>query len=159
MNKKKYPITNIGMSLILVVFIIIALVTFATLSIINTNKDYSYTEKIAARTTDYYNADNKAEELLNQIDEFLHASYSTDKDKYFTDAASSLSQLSTVDIDFHGDTPCIQYTLPINDTQSLFIKLSVNYPVLPNDTFYQIIAWQEISTKDWKADTNIQLIQ
>ncbi|MEF9916511.1 MAG: hypothetical protein RR275_00140 [Lachnospiraceae bacterium] len=159
MTKNKYPITNIGTPLILVVFIIIALVTFGMLSIINTNKDYSYTEKIATRTADYYDTNNAAEELLGTIDEILYSAYSTDQNQYFTDVASSLTPLSNVTYDFDTDIPTIQYTLPINDTQALFIKLLINYPINPDQSFYQITAWQEISTINWKADTDIQLMQ
>ena len=67
MNKKSYGI-NIGFSFILVIFVILCLVSFATLSVVSANADYKLSTKLADRTTAYYTACNKAYEQLATIE-------------------------------------------------------------------------------------------
>lgn len=67
MNKKSYGI-NIGFSSILVIFVILCLVSFATLSVVSANADYKLSAKLADRTTAYYTACNKAYEQLATIE-------------------------------------------------------------------------------------------
>ena len=56
MKKTRYPVMNMGTVSILTIFIVLCMVTFATLSFISTNKDAAFTRQIADRTTAYYAA-------------------------------------------------------------------------------------------------------
>ena len=66
-NKSTPPVTTIGVPILLVVFIILCLVTFACLSLSTAKSDYSYSEKNATHKTEYYEACNKAEEYVHDI--------------------------------------------------------------------------------------------
>ena len=66
-NKSQTPVTTIGVPSLLVVFIILCLVTFACLSLSTAKSNYSYSEANAAHKTEYYNACNKAEEFVHDI--------------------------------------------------------------------------------------------
>lgn len=68
-NKKESSVINIGSSSLLVIFLILCLVTFATLTLSSAVSDYRFSQKLADRKTAYYEASNRAEELLSQIDE------------------------------------------------------------------------------------------
>ena len=57
MNKQKKGFIHIGFSSILMVFTMLCLVTFATLSLITANSDYRLSLKVAEKTTAYYEAD------------------------------------------------------------------------------------------------------
>lgn len=59
---------HIGFSSILMVFTMLCLVTFATLSLITANSDYRLSLKVAEKTTAYYKADTAAREYLMQLD-------------------------------------------------------------------------------------------
>ncbi len=61
------PFTTIGVSLLLVVFIILCLVTFACLSLSTAKADYEFAEKNAAHKTAYYKACNRAEQNINDL--------------------------------------------------------------------------------------------
>lgn len=54
MNKQKKGFIHIGFSSILMVFTMLCLVTFATLSLITANSDYRLSLKVAEKTTAYY---------------------------------------------------------------------------------------------------------
>lgn len=66
-NKSQTPVTTIGVPSLLVVFLILCLVTFACLSLSTAKSDYTYSEENAAHKTAYYEACNKAEEFVHDI--------------------------------------------------------------------------------------------
>ena len=68
---------SVGSSSILVIFVVLCLTTFATLSLVSANADYKLTSRVAEETAGYYVADAQAEELLMQIDQGLDLSYAT----------------------------------------------------------------------------------
>lgn len=87
---------NTGSSSILVIFMVLCLVTLASLSMISAVSDYKLSRKVADRTTAYYEAVNKAEEKLAAIDT----------------AASKGTE--------------VDYTVPIDDSQQLCVSVAVN---------------------------------
>lgn len=87
---------NTGSSSILVIFIVLCLTTLAVLSMVSASSDYKLSRKIADRTTDYYNAVNKAEEKLAATD--FNASKGSE----------------------------IEYTVPVNDSQQLHVIVDVD---------------------------------
>lgn len=158
MRQKKYPVTNIGTSLILSVFIILALVTFAVLSMINTSHDYEFTKKIADRTAMYYEASNEAEEILSQIDEAAQNSYTKSAETYFSAVGDVLSRNDNLIVDSSDESCHVVYSVAIGDTQALDIEIEVLHPKNPGDTYYKINKWQEVSTEEWNGDAKMNLL-
>ena len=109
------------------IFVILCLVCFATLSIISASADNKLSNKVLERTTAYYNACNEAEISLSQIDNALIAAYqsSATANDYF---------------DAVGHT--VSFTIPVSDLQTLHVGLEILYPVSDDDTFYRITRWQ-----------------
>lgn len=154
MEKKKYPAVNIGSASMLVIFIILCLVTFSVLSVASTNNDRTYAQNIAKRTSDYYDASNKAEELLAKIDELLTKAYS---EQGITALDSEAMKKLTYPVDV-SDFPVLSFTVPINDTQALAVSLTLQTPNAPGDGFYKITSWKEISTDTWENDKPLNLM-
>ena len=63
-HKKSFPIINMGTSLLLVVFIVICLIVFATLSLSSSLRDQKYTDKAVLKTENYYLAYSHAQKQL-----------------------------------------------------------------------------------------------
>ncbi|MGL6294020.1 hypothetical protein, partial [Eubacterium aggregans] len=61
MMKKGFQMMNVGTSSFLVIFTVLALVTFAVLSVSSTNADKQLSDKVLESTTAYYQAENQAE--------------------------------------------------------------------------------------------------
>ncbi len=98
MSKKKSMGVNAGSSSILLIFVILCLISFATLSIVSANADYKLGQKILTRTTAYYDACNQAEESIAAIDCTLWNVYGTSSnaEEYFSIVGHSKSYLITV---------------------------------------------------------------
>ncbi len=149
---------NIGSSSILVIFILLCLITFATLSLVSANADYKLSKRIAARTDSYYAANNKAQEMLRVMDEAMQTALSdaTDLDAYHQKLTDSLSKIKYVTVGYDTHTVSIDYRTPISDSQTLHVTLQALYPA--STKRYEITAWQVENTDTWDADDSIQLI-
>lgn len=155
MEKKKYPAVNIGSASMLVVFIILCLVTFSVLSVASANRDYTYSKKIADRTTSYYKASGKAETILSQIDRELKSAYEQYGADYLSHISGAFADIEEVE---NFTLPSLSFSVPINDTQALSVSLVIQVPKNTKDTFYTITSWTEISTEQWDGDTTLNLM-
>lgn len=155
MEKKKYPAVNIGSASMLVVFIILCLVIFSVLSVASANHDYTYSQKIADRTTSYYKASGKAETILSQIDRELKSAYEQYGADYLSHISDAFADIEEVE---NFTLPSLSFSVPINDTQALSVSLVIQVPKNTGDTFYTITSWTEISTEQWDGDTTLNLM-
>lgn len=150
MNDKKKRFSGIsfsngvGSSSLLVIFVILCLVSFATLSIVSANADYKLSNKVLDRTTAYYDASNQAEQQLAQLHQTLAAAYadSLTEEEYFLETGHDVS-----------------YQFPISDLQSLEVKVGIVYPKAEGDAFYQIRSWQVILTGDLEYESTLDLFE
>lgn len=123
---------NVGSSSILLIFVILCLVSFATLSIVSANADRKLTTKVLERTTAYYDACNKAESALASVDHTLT--------QIFQETANANEYFEIVG---HNKS----YAIPISDLQILQVNIEILYPQKDDDTFYRITSWQVITIK------------
>lgn len=143
MSKKREFRVNVGTSSILLIFVTLCLVAFATLSIVSANADYRLSRKVADRTTAYYEAANQAENYIASIDQTLRSVYSSVENEadYFSTVGHSKS-----------------YLVAISDLQSLSIKLDILYPASDQGPFYQLTSWQVITTGELEYENSYHLI-
>ena len=143
-DKQQSSFVNIGSSSLLIIFLILSLVTFAILSLSGAKSDYSFSQRLANHKTAYYEASNRAERILGQIDEALAVS----EDLYG-------QQLD--DITIQAVEGIITFSVPMEENQALLVELEVN-DYTKDETYYTIKTWQIISTKAWESDQSIQLL-
>ena len=143
MSKKREFRVNVGTSSILLIFVVLCLVAFATLSIVSAGADYKLSRKVADRTSAYYEAANQAEKYIASIDKTLQSVYATaeNEEAYFTAVGRSKS-----------------YLVPISDLQSLSIKLDILYPTTDDAPFYQLTSWQVITTGELEYENSYNFI-
>ncbi len=122
---------NIGSSSILLIFVVLCLISFATLSIVSANADNKLTQKVLDRTTAYYEACNQAERALAEVDATLVSVYSSSEteEEYFAVVG-------------HGKS----FAVPISDLQTLQVTIDFLYPVSDEEPFYRISDWKVITT-------------
>ena len=142
-EKHDYGI-NIGLSSLLLIFTVLCLVSFATLAIASACADKRLNDKITERTRAYYAACNTAEEDIAACDGKLCASYKTgvSEDGYFSKWGHS-----------------IDISVPINDTQSLNVTLTVLFPSDKNGPFYRIASWKTENTGTTELDTTLPVLK
>ncbi len=135
---------NIGSSSILLIFIVLCLVSFATLAISSAYTDKALSNRVAERTKSYYEACNQAEISLAHIDTTLHSIYkdAPDEETYFDIAGRSKT-----------------YAIPISDLQILEIIIEIKYPKEPQDSFYKIDSWRVLTTGDLEMNDSLPVFQ
>ncbi|MGI5892277.1 MAG: hypothetical protein ACOX7H_06040 [Bacillota bacterium] len=82
MNRKFRMPLGLGGPSIIMVFLVLCLATLGSLSLVTANSDWKLTQKAAAAVSDYYAADNKAEEILASTDASLKAGRSIASNTY-----------------------------------------------------------------------------
>lgn len=160
MNKKGQNILNIGTSSLLVIFIVLCLVTFATLSVISAHADYKLSQTLDDRTKNYYLASNQAESTLNTIDNrllFIYHNSSSELD-YFNKCQEQLKQTGD-EFNYNPANRSISYTQVISSNLVLTVALNVIYPNSENNRFYKLTSWQESNTASWQPDNSLNLMQ
>ncbi|MFZ2539144.1 MAG: hypothetical protein WAX04_09630 [Oscillospiraceae bacterium] len=157
MSKKTGTGVNIGSVSILVIFVLLCLTTFATLSLVSANADAKLTDSAAKSLSEFYLADSQAEELLSSIDLKLIATTTSDKSSYFKSCIDSLSALSGVTTYENSDGIVVDYSVPVNDNRKLCVSLNLLYPNEANGKRFRLEKWQTVYTGEWEADDSLNL--
>ena len=166
-DKKQAPFVNIGSSLLLVVFLVLCLVTFATLSLSSAQSDYSFSSRAAQRRTDYYQACNVAEDVLAQIDAILEKS--ADSPAGGSDGSRSwmngldFTQINGTEFDEVGleivydpEAAALSYQIPVNEKQALEVGLVLTPD--RDEGYYEIKKWQLVNTRPREGSQPLQLM-
>lgn len=139
--KKRIRLTmNIGIISFMVIFIILALVTFAILSIVSAKSNYRSAQDYATHASYYYTLDQMASEELEKIDTQLEANAkaSTSATDYF----NKLSNVKAINDNITIKNHQISYTITYRET-----KISVSLTALYNaKTYYKLNKWQSRSS-------------
>ncbi|WP_069999556.1 hypothetical protein [Cellulosilyticum sp. I15G10I2] len=140
---------GVGASSLIMIFVVLATVTLATLALGTAHADYKLAMKSAKGVSQYYKADSKAEEMLALIDEVLRYTAVSNLEKEF------LAIPGVAIKDTQADTKKdrhIVYEVPINDRQMLSVVLGVNESSEQDQLSYNIIAWQVVNSIEWDYD-------
>lgn len=131
---------NVGISLIILIFMNICLAAFAVLSLENALSDYSLSKKTAEHTTQYYKAVNKIQEQLAEKNQEL---VNRDKNRHKNGQTLAQKQL--------------ELTEEVSKRQQLSVVLQLDetgrYPQ------YYIKKWKLCSSDDWQADDSLDVYQ
>lgn len=131
---------HVGSASLLMIFVILCLVSFATLSIVSANADRKLTAKVLERTSAYYEACNEAEADLSALDQTLEEAYvsATSEEEYFSMTG-------------HDKT----YDITISDLQELHVAVEILYPAASGDPYYRITSWQVVTSGETASAVTI----
>jgi hypothetical protein len=97
-NKQKFKMPlGLGGPSIIMIFIILCLITLGSLALLTANNDWQLTQKTAQSVSAYYEADNKAEEQLADIEAKLKSGRPLAQNTYHIDASDNQELLLVVD--------------------------------------------------------------
>lgn len=155
---------NIGSSFLLVIFLVLALVTFAVLSLSSARSDYTMSERLAEHKSEYYEASSTGEIILSYIDKELEALAKTSADDLSGYKKAVVNKLDETEAEgtvlscqeTEGEI-FISYQVSLSDKQALNVRLLVT-DYTQSEAYYEIKAWQVISTGTWEGDQSIQLL-
>lgn len=160
-NKKQASFINIGSSSLLIIFLILCLATFAILSLSSAKSDYSFSQKLAAHKTAYYNASSQAELIVKEIDALLEetaqntAAPSSSEDflssSYITAVVEALNGKSIKELPLSctlSDSACIvTFLVPSGEQQALEVSVQI-MDYTSNPYYYEIAAWKAVTLRD-----------
>lgn len=146
MSKKRGTGINVGSISILVIFVLLCLTTFATLSLVSANADKKLTDTAAKSLLNFYSADSKAEEILANIDGGLKkADIGTSKQDYFNNCINSLSNFDAISTTLVEEKLTLSYIASIDDKKQLQVSLDILYPTKNSKERYKIVKWQTVN--------------
>lgn len=143
-KKSKASFNSIGTSLLLVVFLVICLVTFAVLSFVTARNDNKLSEKLAEKTTAYCEANNKAEEAAAAIDKLL-------SEKKKVPDTISLEDGEQVEIETKGNV--YSYKVDIGDGMVLNVELEKG-----TRQNYKVNKWQSVFEGTWEGSSTLNVV-
>lgn len=163
MKKREIPVMNVGISLIILIFMNICLAAFAVLSLENAVSDYSLSKKTAKHTTQYYEAVNNVQEQLAKKNQELREKAETktteaksSQKKAEIKTAENMQKQSQKDIKKVAKSQ-IKLTESVSKSQQLVVTLQLDetggYPQ------YYIQKWKLCSSDDWQADDSLDVYQ
>lgn len=144
---KKIRFSSFGFSSILLIFVMICIVTFSTLTLVTANSDYKLSKKVADKSTNYFKSEAELYHQIATIDEAcMTAYYDTDTEEgYF-------AQLNL------SDSHSIRLTQDISSTQYIEVILDINYPTSGTVHFFEIKKWNIVNIPMAIEDTGLNLI-
>lgn len=173
-KRQKRPVggVNVGTSSILIIFILLCLVTFATLSVVSARADYILSEKSAATVTAYYTACNQAETCLAGIDGALQKVWEEERGKVYNlpkDAdpavlgpiyqealmrAAYPAGVTAALAENGGVT--LAFSIPAGENQQLDVTLLASRPQ-EGGAFYTVTGWKLTVSADWQPDDHLNV--
>ncbi len=134
MSKHKPGGSHVGSASIMLIFTVLSIISFATLTLVNSKADYNLSDNLSARQKAYYEASHKGNAFVAAVD----AGYS--------DGA---------------EDGIMKESVPITDNQSLDISIltkSTNNSD-NSDKSDNIIQWQVVNHGDYDYDTTLPVMK
>ena len=160
MKKRQRALSIPGLSLLLLIFLTLCLLTFSLLSLSGASADENLSRKMADRTVTYYNASNQANDILARIDEHL-AEYLKEAKESWNPKSRYLELceeiIKTEDANCSLDGSVLSFSVPVTDGQFLQVSLELTYPKKAEDTLYTITSWKIVNTREWTPDRHMNL--
>ena len=154
-EKRKPGGVMIGVSSILIIFILLCLTAFAALSLLSANADYKMAQKTAESVASYYAADGQAERIYMQISNTIDAvTTGTDSPALLLEAVSS-GLPDGVAANALPNGVSLSYSVSAGPSQELQVELLA----LPGTDGANLSRqkWQLVSTREWEGDDSLNL--
>ena len=158
------PIISTGTTSIVLIFVMLCMLTFSVLSLVSAQANLRLSRLSAGRTTDYYAAENAANDVLIRIEDAAvqtaqsHVpSEEEDTEQAWDFAADVLMRLGSADgITLTGGGR-MAYQVPLGKNQMLYVELRLSPEPFADGRHYEINTWQAVSGYDWTRDDSLEL--
>lgn len=135
-SKNRLPVTNIGITTLITVFLILCLVTFACLSYMNVKADKQLSDELTAHSRQYYEAVRLANEQLADLACQL-------EDARKNNEPDSISQRYT-------------FSVPVGTEHALMVEA---VPLYEGNELYRLTRYEVVSIRSWEGDHTILPLQ
>lgn len=177
-DKQQSYFGNIGTSSLLVIFLVLCLATFAILTLSSARSDHSFSERLAAHRSAYYEAMAEAEIVVDRIDEILYgiaedidlnsqvgsgdAKQNSDSfPAYLARVSEALDGQQIegvlVRVEEAEEGSNVSFRVPAGEQQELSVLLQVT-DYREHVNYYEIRAWQIVNVGDREEEQPLQLM-
>lgn len=147
---------NIGITSIVLIFVMLCLLTFSVLSLVSARADLGLSQKSARRTTAYYESSNSAVEILREITACIDSQRGQNNETlYFQNI---MDQLDGEDGISFSDQQHLSYSVPLDEEQMLAVSLTLSFTPFEDGNYYRIDTWKTVSTHNWDPDNDLPVL-
>ena len=132
MRKKGMPVMNVGISLLILVFMTLALLTFSVLALENAVADKRLSQKAADHTTAYYAAADRIQEQI----------------------ADRMKEAEEQDL-----AAGTQFSFEEEVADGQMLTVSVVLTEVDGEKGFDVTRWQLRSSDEWEADRSLDVYQ
>lgn len=152
MNTKYRFGMNVGSASLVLIFTVLCLTLFATLTLLCAKNEMNLTNKYSESVTQYYAADSKAEANLLIIQDVLSSADKTNTNK----TSYIITQCKKYNFTYvqKNNKIYITFNENINTQQVLHVTVKVNSI---NDKEFEIIQWKKINKDEINIDESINV--
>lgn len=138
---------NIGASSLILIFIVLCLAVFGLLSLSNAKADMVLAERNIQAVKGYYEADNKGQQWLKEVDRILMEEMAADVDS----GQCSLNLKERLGDIYDRERGVIATEIPMDRGQSLRIELTL----LCGERRYEIKSWYVYNCDQYEIDDSM----
>lgn len=147
---------NIGITSIILIFVMLCLLTFSVLSLVSARADLGLSQKSAQRTTAYYESYNSAVEILQEITACIDSQHDQKNETlYFQNIMNQLDGKNGISF---SDEQHLSYSVSLDEEQMLAVSLTLSFTPFENGNYYRIDTWKTVSTHKWDPDTDLPVL-
>lgn len=155
-RKKQSSFSSIGITSLVLIFVMLCLLTFSVLSLVTARADLRLSQKNAERTSAYYDAENRANDILlsviSCIEEYKD---SPDASIFYQKLRERLDGQNGI---LFTGADSLEYEVLLDKEQLLSVSLEISYETYDDGNHYRILAWNTVSTHEWESDGSLPLL-
>ncbi|OUP16714.1 hypothetical protein B5F29_14195 [Lachnoclostridium sp. An196] len=155
-RKKQSSFSSIGITSLVLIFVMLCLLTFSVLSLVTARADLRLSQKNAERTSAYYDAENRANDvLLSVISCIEEYKDSPDASVFYQKLRERLDGQNGI---LFTGADSLEYEVLLDKEQLLSVSLEISYETYDDGSHYRILAWNTVSTHEWESDGSLPLL-
>ena len=155
-RKKQSSFSSIGITSLVLIFVMLCLLTFSVLSLVTARADLRLSQKNAERTSAYYDAENRANDvLLSVISCIEEYKDSPDASVFYQKLRERLDGQNGI---LFTGADSLDYEVLLDKEQLLSVSLEISYETYDDGSHYRILAWNTVSTHEWESDGSLPLL-
>ena len=153
MKKKFKGGINVGTSSVLTAFVLLSMVSFAALTYLSAHSDLNLSRQTAERTSEYYEANALGELYMANIEGQLskHVKNCHNAGDYYSKVPELFADNDSIiasEESSKDDPVTLSYTVPINDSLTLYVTLKTHYPDETDERLFHIESWNTMNTSN-----------
>ena len=154
MKRKDRLVLNTGTTSLIMIFAVLALVTFSLLSLSAANARWKLAEKMADRMTQYYHAECSAADICVRVEQELEAvAEGGDEDAFLRE----VQELSGTMEEVTWEDGLLCWQIPVSERQQLSAALRPRYESGMGGISWTLERWQITDTGQWSGQQTLEL--